>query len=171
MAVIKPIYFDNTIGGYRIPVSGDTIDPSLISGGSGSVINTSVITFSSTDAAVELAVGDIVGVVSSTTGTYNDYSKCLATGRTNPFGLVFSKETSNGGVTYNYKAQLNGILDTSLVVGGTILLNNTGSLWVSNTGALSHTIPAPTVGGQTVRVGTILTATMLLVNLSVLAYH
>lgn len=171
MAVIKPIYFDSTIGGYRVPVSGDTIDPSLISGGGGSSVDYSIMTFTSTDTAVELSVGDIVGVVTGTTGTYNTYSKCLATGRTNPFGLVYSKETSDGGITYSYKAKLNGLLDTTDVVGGTILLSNTGNLWASNTGAITHTLPTPTTGGQTIKVGTALSATLLLVNLVVLAYH
>lgn len=171
MAVIKPIYFDSSIGGYRVPVSGDTIDPSLISGGGGSSIDYSVMTFTSTDTAVELAVGDIVGVVTGTTGTYNTISKCLATGRTNPFGVVFSKETSDGGITYSYKAKLHGLLLTTDVVGGTILLSNTGNVWASNTGAITHTLPTPTVGGQTIKVGTAISATQLIVNLTVLAYH
>lgn len=171
MAVIKPIYFDSSIGGYRVPVSGDTIDPSLISGGGGSSIDYSVMTFTSTDTAVELAVGDVVGVVTGTPGTYNKISKCLATGRNNPFGLVFSKETSDGGINYTYKAKLNGLLLTTDVVGGTILLSNTGNVWASDAGAIAHTLPTPTVGGQTIKVGTVISATQLIVNLTVLAYH
>ena len=171
MAVIRPIYFDTTIGGYRAPVSGDTIDPALISGGGGSNVDYSVMTFTSTDTAVELSVGDIAGVVTGTTGTYNTISKSLATGRTNPFGVVFSKETANGGISYTYKAKLYGLLDTADVVGGTILLGNTGNLWASNTGAITHTLPTPTVGGQTIKVGTAISATKLIVNLDVLMYH
>ena len=171
MAVIKPIYFDTTTGGYRVPASGDTIDPSLISGGGDSSLDPSVLEFSSDDTAVELSVGDVVGVVTGTTGTYNTFSKALATGRTNPFGVVFSKVTGDGGATYTYKAKLNGILDTADAVGGTILLGNTGVMWAANTGAISHTLPTPTTGGQTVKIGVALSATLLLVNPQVLAYH
>lgn len=171
MAVIRPIYFDTTIGGYRAPVSGDTIDPALISGGGGSSVDYSVMTFTSTDTAVELSVGDIAGVVTGTTGTYNTISKALATSRTNPFGVVFSKETTNGGISYTYKAKLYGLLDTADVVGGTILLSNTGNMWASNTGTITHTLPTPTVGGQTIKVGTAISATELIVNLDVLMYH
>lgn len=171
MAVIKPIYFDSTTGGYRVPTTGDTIDPSLISGGGGSGVDASVFEFDSDDTAVELSVGDVVGTVTGTTGTYNTFSKVLATGRTNPMGVVFSKVTTDGGTTYTYKAKLTGVLDTADVSGGTILLSNTGVMWTSNTGALTHTLPTPTTGGQTVKVGVALSATKLLVNPQVLTYH
>lgn len=170
MAIVRPLYYDATTGGYRFTSESNTIDPAVLPASSGGE-DSSVLTFGTADVSAPLAVGDVVGVLESTSGTYNTYIKATAINRALPIGVVYSKTTTDGGSTHTYKAKLSGVLDTTNAEGGTITLSNTGKVWASNTGTLTTTQPSATANGQTLLVGTCISATELLVNPVVLVYH
>lgn len=171
MAIVRPLFYDAATGGYRIASESNTIDPLVLPAASGGGEDSSVLTFNTADVSAPLAVGEVVGVLEATNGTYNTYVKATALNQALPIGVIYSKTTTDGGTTHTYKAKMNGVLDTTTADGGTITLTNTGKVWASDTGTLTATQPSATAAGQTLLVGTCISATELLVNPSVLVYH
>lgn len=172
MAIVRPLFYDATTGGYRVASESNTIDPLVLpASGGGTSEDSSVFTFGTTDVTAPLAVGEVVGVLEATSGEYNTYVKATALNQALPIGVVFSKTTTDGGTTHTYKAKTAGVLDTTTTEGGTITLTNTGKVWASDTGTLTATPPTATASGQTLLVGTCISATELLVNPMVMLYH